>query len=178
MPTFGRRPTDQLRRLFKHPLRLAASVIDRRADIVLTTILTRELERHERSRQRDSVVDNLLVDLVAAVGNTGRESHERDLVQGAMLTEVVAAVENAGRELRQTDMVRDAMFRETIAALANTPKESQQSDLIQDALLREIVRLQRLVEELLARQDQCEAETEAGCSELCARGDDGVPARI
>jgi hypothetical protein len=178
MPTLGRRLTDQLRRLFKHPLQRAASVINHRADIVLTTILRRELALHERGRQRDLILDTLLREVVVAVENGRRESHQSDLVRDAMLCEIVAAVENTGQEARQNDLVHCASLREVVAVLENAGQQSRQSDLVQGALLREIVRLQRLVEELLARQDQCEAETEAGCFELHARGDDGVPARI
>ncbi len=84
MPDFSRRLSALLRRLFKHPLQRVAGAFARRADVLLTTILRRELALQERDGQ---------------------------------------------------------------------------SELVLDALLREVVRLQSLVEELLARQDQIEEKT-------------------
>jgi hypothetical protein len=58
------RLTAPLRWLFKPPLRWLARIITRRADVVLTTALRRELALHERNAHSDLVLNALLREVV------------------------------------------------------------------------------------------------------------------
>ena len=122
MPNLNWRFTAEVRRRVKRPLQRLAGVIDRRADVLLTTILRRELLELRQAEDQSAVTLD------------------------ASRREILAAVKDVGAELRQHDVA--------LAVVKDVGGDLRQQDLVLNALVRELIRLQDLVEELLARQDQ------------------------
>ena len=84
-----------------------AGVIDRRADVLLTTILRRELLELRQAEDQSAVtLDSSRREILAAVKDVGGEIRQHDLV--------LAAVKDVGGEIRQHDLVLNALVRELI----------------------------------------------------------------
>jgi hypothetical protein len=121
MPNLSVRVTAFLRRLVMGPLRPAARVIDRRADILLTKILRRELALHERELQhapdpntlpREVAQRQYIVDLVqTAIQGHELALHEReaerDMILDALLREVIRLQQLVEELLARHDQIEE-----------------------------------------------------------------------
>jgi hypothetical protein len=101
MQQLSRRLTAQFRRLFKPPLRRLAGLIDRRADVLMTSVLRRELALHDR--ERSLIFEDLRREVV-------RLQEQVDGVTTAVARHDEARVERDG----QTDLVLHALLREVV----------------------------------------------------------------